>query len=191
MRLVLASTSRHRAHLLERLHVPFTTASPGVDENRLPDEDPVEMAHRLAREKAESVATRFPGAVVIGSDQVAVRGQTLLGKPGTVERCADQLKGSSGQRITFHTAVHVIDTRNQRHDAHVDTTTVTFRVLDDAEVARYVERERPLDCAGGFMCEGLGISLFERIDSRDPTALTGLPLIWLAGSLRRSGIAIP
>jgi septum formation protein len=191
VRLVLASTSRYRKDLLERLRIPFSTASPGIDETRETGEDPVALVHRLAREKAEAVAARFPGAVIIGADQTAVRGQTLLGKPGSEERCIAQLRDSSGQRLAFHTAVHVLDTRNQRHDAHVDTTTVTFRRLEETEVARYVATERPLDCAGGFKCEGLGIALFERIDSVDPTALTGLPLIWLASALRRAGLAVP
>lgn len=190
-RLVLASTSRYRRTLLERLQVPFITASPGVDETREPGEDPVALVHRLARAKAERVAARYPGAIVIGSDQVALRGQALLGKPGTAERCVAQLKDSSGQRVAFHTGVHVLDTRSQRHDGHVDTTTVDFRVLEDVEIERYVAAERPLDCAGGFKCEALGIALFDRIDSRDPTALTGLPLIWLAAALRRSGFRVP
>jgi len=190
-RLVLASTSRYRKELLARLRLPFTAASPGIDETRSADENPVELVHRLAREKAESVAARFPGAIVIGSDQVAVRGQSLLGKPGDAEQCLAQLKDSSGQHIRFETGVHLIDGRSQRHDAHVDTTTVRFRVLEEQEIRRYVAIERPFDCAGGFKCESLGIALFERIDSQDPTALQGLPLIWLAAALRRSGLAVP
>jgi MAF protein len=190
-RLVLASTSMHRRTLLERLGVPFVTTSPGVDETRQESEEPQPWVHRLAREKAEAGARKHPGAVVIGSDQAAIRGRAVLGKPDTLENCIEQLRDSSGQRVVFYTAVHVIDPRANRHEAHVDVTTVTFRRLEEREIERYVERERPLDCAGGFKCEGLGVALFERIDSTDPTALVGLPLVWLSGTLRRSGFAIP
>jgi septum formation protein len=164
---------------------------PAVDEEPRDGEEPVALVHRLARAKAESVAGRYPDALVIGSDQLAVRGQTVLGKPGTLDRCVEQLTGSSGQRVAFHTAVHLIDTARRDHDAHVDTTTVHFRTLSHDEVRRYVEAERPLDCAGGFKCEALGIALFERIDSLDPTALMGLPLIWVAAALRRGGLTVP
>ena len=164
---------------------------PLVDESALPDEDPVALVHRLSRAKAQAVAERFPQGVVVGSDQVAVRGRIVLGKPGTVDRCIEQLRDASGQRVIFYTGVHVIDQRNRRHEAHVDTTTVLFRQLTETEIRNYVDRESPLDCAGGFKVEGLGISLFERVDSKDPTALIGLPLIWLCGALRRAGIALP
>lgn len=162
-----------------------------VEEVALPEEDPVALVHRLSRAKAQAVAERFPQGVVIGSDQVAVRGRVVLGKPGTVDRCVEQLKGASGQRVVFYTGVHVIDQRNRRHEAHVDTTTVQFRQLSDIEIRNYVAKEAPLDCAGGFKAEALGISLFERIDSQDPTALIGLPLIWLCGALRRAGFDLP
>jgi septum formation protein len=189
-KLLLASTSRYRRALLERFGLPFETLSPGIDEIRLPNEAPMEMAHRLARMKAEAISQRHAGAVVIGSDQLAAYGQQVLGKPDSEQRCRDQLRSMSGQRVEFYTAVHVIDTKGSHH-AHVDVTTVTFRPLKDDEIERYVTRERPLDCAGGFKVEGLGITLFERIDSQDPTALIGLPLIWLAGALRRAGFTLP
>ena len=190
-RLVLASTSRYRRALLERLGVPFMVNGPMVDETALPDENPIELVHRLSRAKAQAVAERYPQGVIIGSDQVAVRGRTVLGKPGTAERCAQQLKDASGQRVIFYTGVHVIDAKNRRHEAHVDTTTVTFRTLTDSEIRSYIAKDQPLDCAGGFKAESLGIALFDRIDSQDPTALTGLPLIWLSGALRRAGFELP
>jgi septum formation protein len=190
-RLVLASTSKYRRALLDRLGIPFMVNGPMVDETALPDEDPLALVHRLSRAKAQAVAERFPQGVIIGSDQVAVRGRVVLGKPGTVDRCVEQLKDASGQRVIFYTGVHVIDTKNRRHEAHVDTTTVNFRPLTDTEIRNYIAKDNPLDCAGGFKAESLGISLFDRIDSQDPTALTGLPLIWLSGALRRAGFELP
>jgi len=188
---ILASTSAYRRALLARLGVPFDSVAPDTDEQRLPGEPADVLALRLARLKAESVAARQPGGIVIGSDQVAVRGHDILGKPGTVERCARQLLQSSGREVVFLTAVHVVDGRNGRAESHLDRTVVRFRELDPAEIARYIEADAPLDCAGGFKAESLGIALFERIDSADPTALTGLPLIWLCGALRRAGIPVP
>lgn len=190
-RLVLASTSIYRRQLLERLRIPFTVHSPGVDEAALPGEDAISLVHRLAKLKAEAVAVRYPDSVVIGSDQVAVRGATILGKPGSSEAAIAQLRAASGSQIVFQTAVHVLMPQQQRHEAHVDATLVKFRPLSDDEIVRYVAAEQPLDCAGAFKAEALGITLFERIDSQDPTALTGLPLIWLSGALRRAGFPLP
>ena len=190
-RLILASTSAYRRELLGRLRVPFECLPPGCDEQRLPDEPAQALAVRLARVKAEAVAARHPGSVVIGSDQVAVRGTEILGKPGTVERCTEQLLQSSGREVVFLTAVHVVDGHHGRTESHVDHTLVRFRTLLPVEVARYIVADAPLDCAGGFKAESLGIALFERIESSDPTALTGLPMIWLSGALRRAGIRVP
>ncbi len=189
--LILASTSRYRRALLQRLGVPFDCVAPDADETRLPGEPAAEMAARLARVKAEAVAARHPGAIVIGSDQVALRGTDVLGKPGSVERCREQLRASSGQEVVFLTAVHVIDGMAGRAESHVDRTVVKFRELSDAEIDRYIERDQPLDCAGGFKAESLGIALFDRIESIDPTGLTGLPLSWLCGALRRARVQIP
>ena len=190
-RLVLASTSPYRRALLERLGLPFECAAPATDETSRPGESARELAQRLARLKAESVAARHPDGIVIGSDQVAARGADLLGKPGSVERCIEQLARSSGREVEFLTAVHVLDARSGRGESHVDRTLVRFRTLGRDEIERYVTADRPLDCAGGFKAESLGIALFERIESEDPTGLTGLPLIWLCGALRRAGIAVP
>jgi septum formation protein len=191
LRLVLASTSIYRRQLLERFGVPFTVAASNVDESPLPGESAVDLVHRLARSKAEAVARRHPRSLVIGSDQLALCGRDLLGKPGSGERAIAQLKSLSGQRVTFHTAVHVIHADTGSNEGHVDLTTVHFRPLSDDEIKRYVARDKPYDCAGGFKVEALGTTLFTRIDSQDPTALIGLPLIWVAGALRRHGFLLP
>jgi septum formation protein len=189
--LILASTSPYRRALLGRLGLPFECVAPGADETRLPDEPAAAMAERLARLKAEAVASLYPGAVIIGSDQVALRGTDVLGKPGTVERCREQLRASSGREVAFLTAVHVIDGAAGTAESHVDRTVVRFRELSDAEIDRYIERDQPLDCAGGFKAESLGIALFDSIASNDPTGLTGLPLAWVGAALRRAGFAVP
>jgi septum formation protein len=192
-RVVLASTSRYRAELLRRLLVQFEQVAPGVDEARLQGESPGDRARRLAQSKARAVADGLRDAVVIGSDQVAELDGRVLDKPGDVATARAQLADSSGRSVHFHTALCVIDTRAQPMAEHMttDATTVRFRELGEDEIARYIEREQPLDCAGSFQCEGLGISLFEAIDNRDPTALVGLPLIALARMLRACGIAVP
>jgi septum formation protein len=190
-KLVLASTSPYRRQLLERLGVRFTVAAPDVDETPLPGETPIDLANRLARAKAEVIARRHPSSVVIGSDQVALFGRDVIGKPGNPEKCIEQLKLLSGQRLAFQTAVNVIHSDTGSNESHLDITTVQFRKLTADEIERYVARERPVNCAGGFKAEALGITLFERIDSQDPTALIGLPLIWLSGALRRVGFALP
>ena len=186
--LVLGSTSPYRRALLERLGLPFTVASPGVDEFPRPGEPPHGLAVRLAGLKAEAVARRHPADWVIGSDQVAAVDDEVLGKPGTIETACQQLAMCSGRVVTFHTAVRLMQAAAGRQESHVDTTRVKFRVLSDREIVRYVERDRPLDCAGSFRSEGLGIALFERLETDDPTGLVGLPLIWLAGALRRAGL---
>jgi septum formation protein len=190
-KLVLASTSAYRRQLLERFGIRFTVAAPDVDESPLPGETPIDLANRLARAKAEVIAHRHPNSVVIGSDQVALFGREVIGKPGNPERCIEQLKMLSGQRLAFHTAVNLIQSDTGSNQSHLDITTVHFRTLSNDEIERYVARERPVNCAGGFKAEALGITLFDRIESQDPTALIGLPLIWLAAALRRSGFTLP
>ncbi|MEP6886659.1 MAG: Maf family nucleotide pyrophosphatase [Gammaproteobacteria bacterium] len=194
--LILASTSTYRRQLLCRLRLPFSCSAPGVDETRRNGERPLDLAVRLARAKAAAVALQHPDSWVIGSDQVAVRvdgalGELILGKPGTQALCTEQLRGSSGQTLSFMTAVAVV--QHKAHAAHefVDTTQVIFRTLDDATIARYVALEEPFDCAGGFKSEGLGITLCESIDSTDPSALIGLPLIQLSRVLRSVGFELP
>ena len=190
-RLILASTSAYRRELLGRLRVPFEAVAPGCAEQRLAAEPAEALALRLARLKAGTVAARHPGSVVIGSDQVALRGTEVLGKPGSVERCTEQLRASAGREVVFLTAVHVVDGRRDRDESHLDRTVVRFRELGDEEIARYIAADAPLDCAGGFKAESLGIALFDHIESSDPTALTGLPLIWVSAALRRAGIPVP
>jgi len=190
-RIVLGSTSRYRAELLRRLIADFEQSAPGTDEAPLPHEAPAERALRLAIAKAEAAAGGLHDVLVIGSDQVAELDGLILDKPGTAERAHAQLAASSGREVHFHTALCLLDTRNEQRYTHVDRTRVRFRELDAAEITRYVEREQPLDCAGSFKCEGLGICLFEWIDNRDPSALIGLPLIALARLLRAAGVALP
>lgn len=189
--LVLASISVHRRQLLERLGLPFECAAPGVDEAPLAGESPAALATRLALAKALAVARERNRAIVIGSDQVALRGEQVLGKPGDAERCRAQLAASSGCELTFLTAVCVVAAGGAPTFEHIDRTIVQMRVLDDAEIARYVAQDRPWDCAGGFKAESLGVALVSRIETVDPTALTGLPLIWLAGVLRDCGLSVP
>jgi septum formation protein len=188
--LILASTSVFRRELLERLGLAFTVEAPDVDEAHLQGEPPTERALRLAAAKAEAVALRHPGAVVIGSDQVAAAGGVILDKPGTVERAQQQLKHLSGSLARFHTACAVRWHNTGFSVNHLETVSVAVRDLTAVEIENYVAREQPLNCAGSFKSEGLGIALFSRIESEDPTALVGLPLIWLAGALRRAGYAL-
>jgi septum formation protein len=188
---ILASTSPYRRALLERLGLPFAVESPGVTEEHAQAEAPADRAVRLAVSKAQVVADRYPNAFVIGSDQVAAVDGAVLDKPGDADRACGQLTGLSGKRADFYTACSILCQGNGLSETHLDTTHATFRVLSREEIERYVARERPLDCAGSFKSEGLGISLLERIESEDPTGLIGLPLIWLAGALRRAGYRLP
>lgn len=190
-RVVLGSTSRYRAELLRRLLAEFELSSPGTDESPLTGETPNERALRLAVNKSVAAAGQRNDALVIGSDQVAELDGTVLDKPGTASRAIAQLAASSGCKVRFHTALCLLDTRTGKRDIHVDSTTVRFRELSMAEIERYVDREQPLDCAGSFKCEGLGIGLFDSIDNHDPTALIGLPLIALARMLRAAGVRVP
>lgn len=192
-RVVLASTSRYRRELLARLLPDFAVDAPDVDETPIAGESPRDLAIRLASAKAQAVAARHPDAIIIGSDQVAELDGIALGKPGSVEAARAQLAASSGKTLSFHTALCVLDMRNNAAVAHSarDCTQVVFRTLDAATIARYVDAEKPLDCAGSFKAEGLGIALFERIESSDPTALIGLPLIALAHLLREAGLPLP
>lgn len=183
--IVLASTSRYRRELLARLGLTFEALAPGTPELEISGEAPAAMAARLALAKARSIGRR--DALVIGSDQVASLDGRLLRKPGTHEVAVAQLTACQGRTVLFHTAVAVIDTRSGAVAEHIDRTEVHFRKLDAAALHQYVQIEQPLDCAGSFKSEGLGVVLFERISSDDPTALVGLPLIWLAHTLRAMG----
>lgn len=184
--LILASGSAYRRDLLARLGLPFTAISPQVDETPEPGEHPVALAARLAAAKAMKL--KSADSVVIGSDQVASLDGELLEKPGSHGRALAQLEACQGRTVVFHTAVAVLDRDTDRPHEHVDLTLVQFASRSRAELERYLEREPAYDCAGGFKAEGLGIALFESIESKDPTALIGLPLIWLAGALREAGL---
>lgn len=187
--LLLASTSPYRRALLERLGLPFDTVRPDVDETPRPDEAPAALAVRLARAKAADAAARNPDAWTIGSDQVAELDGAPLGKSGGREAAIAQLAAMSGRTVRFHTALCLV--RGGVAREAIDTTTVRFRPLAPEEIARYVDAERPYDCAGSFKAEGLGIALFDAIESVDPTALVGLPLIATARLLREAGFAVP
>ena len=191
-RLILASSSAYRRELLQRLCLPFEVCNPDIDERALPGETPDATALRLARAKAQAVAAKLPGCIVIGSDQVATMGQEQIGKPGDHAKALLQLQNMRGQRVVFHTALCVWDGREADPiaAAQVDNiqTFVTFRDLPDAELDAYLRIEQPYDCAGSAKNEGLGIAILETIESCDPTALTGLPLIALCTMLRKVGI---
>jgi septum formation protein len=186
MRLVLASTSRYRQALLARLGLPFTTVAPNVEESARAGETPAELASRLARAKAQAVAA--PGMIVLGSDQVAALDGKILRKPGTHSAALEQLLACQSRVVEFHTAAALIDVAGDRVWQTLDRTAVHFGRLPAAALDRYLRLEQPYDCAGGFKAEGLGITLFERIESADPTALIGLPLIWVAATLRAAGL---
>lgn len=188
-KLVLASTSTYRAALLDRLGVSYTQQAPLVEESMLPSEDFASLAGRLARKKAAAVDA--PDSLVIGSDQVAVLGQQQLHKPGTIERAHAQLHECSGNIVQFFTGVALLNTVTGNVQSSVVHYQVAFRVLNDAEIRRYVTHDNPLDCAGSFKWERLGIALMASLEGPDPTALEGLPLIALCKMLRKAGLEIP
>ncbi|MFM2111392.1 MAG: hypothetical protein RLZZ271_52 [Pseudomonadota bacterium] len=188
--LVLGSTSPYRRELLSRLRVPFEVCAPKVDETPMPGEEPKALALRLALAKANAVASQFPDAVVIGSDQVADLNGLSLGKPGTHERAVAQLTQMSGQTVVFQTALAVVRLGTGFEQVDLAQVKVQFRTLGATEIENYLRAEQPYDCAGSAKSEGLGIALLERIDNDDPTALIGLPLIRTARLIREAGIAL-
>lgn len=188
MQLVLASSSRYRRALLEQLRLPFVCASPDIDETPQPDEAVTDLVARLALAKARALAARFPDALIIGSDQACSLDGRILGKPGDASRARAQLQACSGRRVTFHTGLVLYDTRSDTWQREVDTYAVQFRGLATDDIARYVDREQPFDCAGSFKVEGLGIALFSALEGRDYNSLIGLPLISLCTMLRAAGI---
>jgi septum formation protein len=185
---ILASTSRYRRELLGRLRLPFDVQPPEVDETPLPGETPRVLAERLALEKALAVARRFPEAVVIGSDQVADLAGEPLGKPGDHARAIAQLRRMRGQTLVFQTAVAVVCLASRFSQRELAPVRVVFRNYSDAAIESYLLAEQPYDCAGSAKSEGLGIALLDAIDSDDPTALVGLPLIRTANMLRAAGV---
>ena len=189
--LILGSTSRYRRDLLDRLGLPFEVVAPGVDETPRPGESPVDLARRLALAKARAVAAQRPGCIVIGSDQVADLDGEPLGKPGDHARATAQLRRMRGRSVVFQTAVAVVCADAGFEQQDLAPVRVAFRSLTDDEIERYLRAEQPYDCAGSARSEGLGIALLEAIESDDPTALVGLPLIRTCRMLRAAGVQVP
>jgi septum formation protein len=189
--LVLGSTSPFRRALLERLGLPFVSVAPHTDETPLPGESPPALVTRLAEAKARAVAAQYPGSLIIGSDQVAVIDDQILGKPGSRERAAAQLRLASGRQVVFFTGLCLLNTASGRAQVVCEPFHVHFRELDDARIGRYLDAEQPFNCAGSFKSEGLGIALFQRLEGDDPNALIGLPLIRLVDMLAEEGVVVP
>lgn len=185
--LILASTSPWRRALLEKLQISFECAAPEVDETPRSDESPRQLVLRLAQEKAQSLASRYPDHLIIGSDQVCVLDGAITGKPLTEENARLQLRKASGNIVTFYTGLALFNSANGHLQTEVEPFDVHFRHLSEAEIDNYVRKEHPLHCAGSFKSEGFGITLFERLEGRDPNTLVGLPLIALCQMLRREG----
>ncbi|WP_312996124.1 nucleoside triphosphate pyrophosphatase [Leclercia sp.] len=183
--LILASTSPYRRVLLEKLGLPFECAAPNVDESPQPGESPRHLVVRLAQEKAKSLAARFPDHLIIGSDQVCVLDGTITGKPHTEENARQQLLKARGNIVTFYTGLALYNSSTGHLQTECEPFDVHFRHLSEQEIDDYVRKERPLNCAGSFKSEGLGIALFDKLDGRDPNTLVGLPLIALCQMLRR------
>ncbi|MDD5034770.1 MAG: Maf family protein [Methylococcaceae bacterium] len=190
-RLVLASSSPYRKQLLTKLGLPFEAASPSIAETPKPDETPTQLSLRLAAEKAQALTGRFPQHLIIGSDQVAMLEGKQLGKPENAERAMSQLRAASGRVMEFFTSVCVLNSASGEILADTDLTRVHFRPLTERQIARYLLKDEPFDCAGSFKSESLGIALFEKLETEDPNALIGLPLIRLIGLLERFGLEIP
>lgn len=188
--LVLASSSPYRAALLERFGLPFETRSPNIDETPLPQEQPKQLVARLAEAKARTVGAEFSNTLIIGSDQVAVLNQNILGKPGTHQRALQQLRAASGQEVTFYTGLCLLNTTTGQAKIIIEPFRVQFRQLTEEQIERYLQRERPYQCTGSFRAEGLGIVLFKRLQGDDPNALIGLPLIRLAELLAQEDYPI-
>ena len=189
--IVLGSSSPFRKQLLHKLFDHFETCSPDIDETPLPGETPDQLVRRLALAKAQAVAAQKPNTLIITSDQVSVLNGKINGKPGNFENAFEQLKKSSGNSVTFFTSVCLYDARTANHQLDVETFTVHFRKLSDAQITRYLQKETPFNCAGSFKSEGFGITLFSALEGRDPNTLIGLPLIRLVGMFAAIGIELP
>ncbi len=189
--IVLGSSSVFRRQLLEKLLEQFDTCSPDIDESPLPGEDPAQLVQRLALQKAEAVAKAHPDALIIASDQVSVLDGRINGKPGNYENAFRQLKSSSGKQVSFFTSLCLYDATTAKYQLDVEPFQVYFRELSDAQIERYLKKETPYNCAGGFKSEGFGITLFSRLEGRDPNTLIGLPLIRLVEMLAAAGVQLP
>ncbi|MEX1199733.1 MAG: nucleoside triphosphate pyrophosphatase [Methylophaga sp.] len=188
--IILGSSSPYRSELLAKLKLPFSTASPNIDESPLLGESPTQLVLRLAENKARKVAESNLSALVIGSDQVAVLDGEILGKPGTAENAVKQLQAASGKTVTFLTGLALYNAANQQMQSIVEPFEVNFRSLSETQIRRYVDLEQPLDCAGSFKSEGLGICLFSELRGSDPNSLIGLPLIRLTDMLAAQGVNV-
>jgi len=188
--LILASSSPYRRETLDKLGLNYTHSSPDIDESAKPGESIPDLVKRLAEEKALAVAEQFPHDLIIGSDQAASLNNQILGKPYTSEKAFDQLKASSGQRITFYTGLAVFNADQQTMLSEAIPFTVHFRTLTDEQIRAYIEKEQPLNCAGSFKCEGLGIALFSKLEGDDPNTLIGLPLIKLISFLEQNQFSV-
>ncbi len=189
--IVLASGSLYRSSLLQKLHLKFVTFNSTIDESALPHETPKELAIRLSVAKATATAKKYCDHLIIGSDQVAAIGNTMMGKPGNRENAIQQLTMQSGQIVQFFTGICVLDSKSGRLLSDLDICEAHFRTLSAQQIQRYIDAEQPFDCAGGFKSEGFGIALFHKITGEDPNALIGLPLIKLIALLDQFGVAIP
>lgn len=185
--IILASSSRYRRGLLDRFLNEFEVVAPGVDEATITAEDPQALAELLARSKAEAVSSRYRDALIIGADQIAVLDGKTIGKPGDHGHAIEQLMAAAGKTMDFLTAVCVLDPHGMKRYEHVDKTTVRFRKFDRRQAEVYLKHDQPYDCAGSFRIEGAGFVLFRSVTTDDPTALIGLPMIWLAATLRELG----
>ncbi len=188
MNILLASGSPYRKSLLERLNLTFSQASPDIDETPEPGESARELAIRLSREKALILADQYPDTLIIASDQTAALDNRILGKPGTREQAIQQLSNCSGRQVVFHTGLSLLNTATAEHQLTCVDYTAWFRTLSSTQIATYIDAESPLDCAGSFKCEGLGITLFEKMAGDDPDSLIGLPLITLTTMLMNEGV---
>jgi len=190
MRIILASSSLYRKTLLQKIISKFETHSPNINESRRPGENFIDLAERLACEKAEVLAEKFPNSLIIGSDQVACFNSTQLNKPLNRENTLAQLQKCQGQKVLFHTGICVYNSRTKNSQSSVESYQTQFRSLSDSQLINYIEREPAYDCAGGFKMEGLGIALFKKINGDDPNILIGLPLIKLISMLESEGYAV-
>ena len=188
--LVLASTSPYRREVLERLGIPFETSSPNIDETILPNEKPEKLVARLAESKARAVQKEYPDALIIGSDQVAVLDNQILGKPGNHKNAVEQLSNANGKAVLFLTGLCLLNSSTNTSQTIVERYSVKFRHLSSKQINNYLQREKPYNCAGSFKSEGLGISLFEKMEGDDPNALIGLPVIALVRMLSYEGIDV-
>jgi septum formation protein len=190
MKLILASSSPYRRELLDRLKIPFEVMAPEVDETPRPDETPEKLVERLAVEKAQKIAGQIPGALVIGSDQVAVYNGSIVGKPHNHDKAVEQLRSASGSTVTLYTGLALVNADTRRVQREVIPYRVTFRALTDTQIESYLRLEQPYSCAGSVKSEGLGIALLEKFEGDDPNTLIGLPLIRLVRMLENEGLKI-